>query len=197
MAIVTNSEWLVHALLCMMGFVQFWPAYHVLVKNLGVGALIYQSDVQDVPSTSDIGVFRWQEQPGAAPWGGGGQGGQKPPKDSKKGKIKNMGYFHASKLSKLAFLSSLTRKYVLWKGFYHDFSTKKASASGGNPHQGVLPPGPLGSLAPPLTIYPGATPGSNQKNRGAFGDRSKIIGSFQFQWKCSKRFMEYKTSRWP
>ena len=54
------------------------------------------------------------------------------PKDFKKGKNeKNMGYFHASKLLKLAFLSSLTRKYVLWKGFYHNFSTKKASAPRG------------------------------------------------------------------
>ena len=42
-----------------------------------------------------------------------------------------MGYFHASELLKLAFLSPLTRKYILWKDFYHDFSTKKASASGG------------------------------------------------------------------
>ena len=40
-------------------------------------------------------------------------------------------YFQASKLLKLAFLSSLTRKYVLLKGFYHNFSTKKASALGG------------------------------------------------------------------
>ena len=57
---------------------------------------------------------------------------------------------------------------MLWKGFYHDFSTKKASASGGfpDPHQGALPPGPPpGELPPgpprfpcPLTIYPGAAP---------------------------------------
>ena len=61
-----------------------------------------------------------------------GQGGKSPPKDFKKGENeKNMMYFQASKSLKLAFLSSLTRKYVLWKGFYHDFSTKKASASGG------------------------------------------------------------------
>ena len=39
-----------------------------------------------------------------------------------------MGYFHALKL---AFLSSLIRKYMLWEGFYHNFSTKKVSASGG------------------------------------------------------------------
>ena len=53
-----------------------------------------------------------------------------------------MGYFHASKLLKLAFLSSLTSKYMLWKGFYHDFSTKKASASGGfplTPTKGLCP----------------------------------------------------------
>ena len=30
---------------------------------LARGALIYQSDVQVPPSTSDMGVFRWQEQP--------------------------------------------------------------------------------------------------------------------------------------
>ena len=39
-----------------------------------------------------------------------------------------MGYFH---WKKLAFLSSLIRKYMLWEGLYHDFSTKKVSASGG------------------------------------------------------------------
>ena len=38
-------------------------------------------------------------------------------------KKRNVGYFHASKLLKLAFLSSLTRKYMLRKGFYHNFST--------------------------------------------------------------------------
>ena len=64
-----------------------------------------------------------------------------------------MGYFHASKVLKLAFLSFLTRKYVLWKGFYHDFSPKEASASG------ALPPGPPRfltpqrfTLAPPLKV---------------------------------------------
>ena len=49
------------------------------------------------------------------------------------------------------------RKYVLWKGFYHDFSTKKASASGDftkgicflDPRQReALPPDPWGSFAP-------------------------------------------------
>ena len=92
----------------------------------------------------------------------GGQGGKSSPKDfQKKEKLKNMGYFHASKLLKWAFLSSLTRKYVLWKGFYHDISTKKASASGD-----LAPwPSPRGSAPwtpkaplPPLMIYPGAAP---------------------------------------
>ena len=55
---------------------------------------------------------------------------------------------------------------MLWKGFYQNLSTKKASASGGfapDPHQGALPPGPRGSFAP-LTIYPGATPVLRQVN---------------------------------
>ena len=71
-----------------------------------------------------------------------------------------MGYFHASKLLKLAFLSSLRRKYVLWKGFYHNFSTKKASP------RGYAPWTPAGGTAPwtpevpspSLTIYPGSAP---------------------------------------
>ena len=54
-----------------------------------------------------------------------------------------MGYFHASKLLKLAFLSSLTRKYVLWKGFYHYFSTNKASTPQG------ASPGPPRFPCPP------------------------------------------------
>ena len=47
------------------------------------------------------------------------------------------------------------KKYLLWKGFYHDFSTKEASAS--DPHQGACPLAPRGSFAP-LAIYPGAAP---------------------------------------
>ena len=105
--------------------------------------------------------------------GGGGKGEKAPLKISKKGIMKKMGYFHASKLLKFAFLSSLTRKYVLWKGFYHDFSTiKKASASGGlcpltptkglcplDSRQGVLPPGPPRFICPtPPRIYPGTAP---------------------------------------
>ena len=78
-----------------------------------------------------------------------------------------MGYFHALKL---AFLTSLIRKYVLWKGFYHDFSTKKVSASGGfapwPPPRGSAPWTPARGPAPwtpevtspPLTIYPAAAP---------------------------------------
>ena len=69
-----------------------------------------------------------------------------------------MGYFHALKL---AFLSSLIRKYMLWEGFYHDFSAKKVSASGGfapwPPPRGSAPWTPE-VTSPPLTIYPGAAP---------------------------------------
>ena len=84
---------------------------------------------------------------------GGDKGGKSPPKDFKKGENeKNMMYIQASKLLKLAFLTSLTRKYVLWKGFYHDFSTKKASASGGlapwPPPRGSATWTPAGSAAP-------------------------------------------------
>ena len=69
-----------------------------------------------------------------------------------------MGYFHALNW---AFLSSLIRKYMLWEGFYYDFSTKKVSASGGfdpwppprgsatlDPRQGTLLPEPRGNFAP-------------------------------------------------
>ena len=44
------------------------------------------------------------------PWGNGGA--KAPLKISKKGKIKKYGVFSCTKW----------RKYVLWKGFYHDFS---------------------------------------------------------------------------
>ena len=79
----------------------------------------------------------------------GGQGGDRPPNGFKK--EKNMGYFHALKL---AFLSSLIRKYMLWEGFYHDFSTKKVSASGGFalwPPPRAPPPGPPPGGAAPWT----------------------------------------------
>ena len=78
-----------------------------------------------------------------------------PPKGFKK---ENMGYFHALKW---AFLSSLIRKYMLWEGFYHDFNTKKVSASGGlcpltptkglhplDPRWGRCPLDPRGNFAP-------------------------------------------------
>ena len=71
-----------------------------------------------------------------------------------------MGYFHASKLLKLAFLPYLTRKYVLWKGFYHDFSTKKASAGlfPLDPRRGRCPLDPQGSFAPPPNDLPWRRP---------------------------------------
>ena len=98
-------------------------------------------------------VFVLKSRGDATGGGGGGEVGKSPPKDFKKrGKWKNMGYFHASKLLKLAFLSSLTRKYVLWKGFYHDFSTKKASAPGG----GALPY--VGGYQVPVNRPPFFTP---------------------------------------
>ena len=91
----------------------------------------------------------------------GGRGAKASLKISKKGKIRKYGvYFNASKLIKLDFLSSLLRKYMFWKSFYHNFSTKKASASGDLvpwPHQGALPLDPQ-VPSTPLTIYPGATP---------------------------------------
>ena len=89
---------------------------------------------------------------GGAMGAGGGKGEKPPQRFQKRGKWKNMGYFHALKLLKLAFLSSLTKKWVLWKGFYHDFSTKRASASGDFapwPHQGALPPGSMTGALPP------------------------------------------------
>ena len=50
--------------------------------------------------------------------------GEKPLKVSKKKeKLENVGYLQALMLLRLAFLSSLKRKYMLWKGFYHDFRT--------------------------------------------------------------------------
>ena len=65
---------------------------------------------------------------------------------------------------KLFIMTSLIRKYMLWEGFYHDFSTKKASASGGfapwPPPRGSAPWTPE-VTSPPLTIYPGAAPESS------------------------------------
>ena len=80
-----------------------------------------------------------------------------------------MGYFHALRL---AFLSSLIRKYMLWEGFYHDFSTKQVSASGGSapwpPPRGSAPWTPE-VTSPPRTIYPGAAPVYTYYLRGPLG----------------------------
>ena len=126
------------------------------------------------PSEKVEWVSEWMQ--GRHHGGGGGGGGQKPPKDFEKGENeKNMGYFHASKLLKLAFLSSLTRKYMLWKGFYHDFSTKKASALGGftpwppprgsatwTPTRGSAPWTPEVYFAPPPNDLPWRRPWVNE-----------------------------------
>ena len=74
---------------------------------------------------------------------GGCKGAKAPLKISKKGKMKRYDVFSGIKVIKLAFLSSLTRKYMLWKGFCHNFSTKKASA---------LPPGSPRFLRPPKDL---------------------------------------------
>ena len=52
---------------------------------------------------------------------------------------------------KMSFSDIFNKEIMLWEGFYHDFSTKKASASG------ALPPDPQGNFAP-LMIYPGTAP---------------------------------------
>ena len=91
--------------------------------------------------------------------GGGAKGEKAPLKISKKGEITKYEVFSCIKV---VFLSFLMRKYVLWKGFYHDFSTKKASASGGfapwppprsaapwPPHWGCCPLDARGSFIPP------------------------------------------------
>ena len=104
--------------------------------------------------------MEWLCNAGAALWGGGQQGNC-PLKVSKKGQNLKYGFFHVWELLKLAFLSSLRKKYMLWEGFYKDFSTKKMSASGDFP-----PPTPTKRLCPldpkvpllPLTIYPDAIP---------------------------------------
>ena len=120
-----------------------------------------------------------------------------------------MGYFHALKL---AFLSSLLRKHMLWEGFYHDFSTKKVSASGGFapcPHQRAPPPGPPpGGAAPwtpvvtspPLTIYPGAAPVYTD-NRSLFLLNStyiwqEIIQKWFLFWSVSSSNKSYSSIKW-
>ena len=89
---------------------------------------------------------------------GGGKGGDCPQRVSKKEKKLKYGVFS---WKKIAFLSSLIRNYMLWEGFYHDFSTKKVSASGGfapwppprgsapwTPARGHCPLDPRGNFAP-------------------------------------------------
>ena len=84
-----------------------------------------------------------------------------------------MGYFHASKLLKLAFLSSLMRKYVLWKGFYQ-LSIKKASFSAPWTPTGGAAPWPPKVLRP-LTIYPGAAPANtSQKKKRRGGEVAQV-----------------------
>ena len=56
---------------------------------------------------------------------------------------------------------------MLWKGFYHDFSTKmaSASASGGECSAPWTPKVP----SPPVMIYPGAAPGGGDDCGGRGG----------------------------
>ena len=94
-----------------------------------------------------------------------GAGGHCLPKGFKKRKIIKYGVFSCIRV-KFASLSSLTRKYMHWEGFYHNFSTKKASEL-----QAALPWPPSKGLCcwtplqwtpevvlPPLTMYPAAAP---------------------------------------
>ena len=74
------------------------------------------------------------------------QGGVAAPRGFKKGKIVKYGVFSFITIS--FSVISLTRKYILWEGFYHDFSTKKASVSG-DFASGVARAYPGGRLAHP------------------------------------------------
>ena len=75
---------------------------------------------------------------------GGGRGVTALPKGFKKGKIRKHGVFLCIGVIKISFsVVPLTRKYMLLEGFYHNFSTKKASAAPWTPEV------PLS----PLTIY--------------------------------------------
>ena len=86
--------------------------------------------------------YRIRTAPEATPYRGGT--GQLPPEDFKKATIRKYEVFSCNKVIKISFLSSLTRKYLLCKGFYHYFSTKQPEASG--------------SLTPPSSLCPGAAP---------------------------------------
>ena len=83
--------------------------------------------------------------------GGGGRGkGRMPPKGFKKGKIRRLWvFFMYIGVIKISFSFILTRKYMLWEGFYYH---KRASASGGKapwpPPRGHCPLDPQGYFAP-------------------------------------------------
>ena len=111
----------------MHGYTHYHPCYHgyvcVFIQTLRYHIFTFKNEFKSklmryIVTNKYYDVFEKKKKkkkqtkimPGAAPWGGGARGAKAPLKISKKGKIKNMGYFHASKLSKLAFLSSLTRK---------------------------------------------------------------------------------------
>ena len=54
-----------------------------------------------------------------------------------------MGYFHATKLVKLAFIKEISwNTCSVYKGFCDKFSTQKCISFRGLHHQGTLPPGP-------------------------------------------------------
>ena len=87
---------------------------------------------------------------GVAPWGGA-----KAPQGFQKREKVKCGVFSCIKvinsLLTWAFLSSLMRKYMLWKGFYHYFSSQKRQlqrALPPDPHQGALPLDPRDCSTP-------------------------------------------------
>ena len=69
-------------------------------------------------------------------------------KVSKRGENRKMGYFHAIKLIKITYFIFNKKILVLCKGFYHNFSTKKTSASP-RPYQRALPHGLPTTFRPP------------------------------------------------
>ena len=104
---------------------------------------------------------------------GGGKGGEFPLKISEKGKI-TMGIFICTGVIKvIAFLSSLTRKCMLWEGFYHE----KASAAPWTPEV----------TSPPLMVYPGAAPDSRNLKNSIWNKYALIhnlycLTDYKFQW---------------
>ena len=121
---------------------------------------------------------------GAVPWGGA-RGAKKTLKISKKGKMKKYDVFSGNKVIKIAFLSSVTRKYMLWKGFYRDFITKKASASRGSaPWTPEVPsPSQRFTLAPPcsLSLVWNESIAGSQHDLGQF--RRVTVHSHGGQWR--------------